>query len=414
MTEQKNYYINPISQPLPEGYLFSPNVLNMLIPKMWGDRAELEPTFLLGFGISRDNVLGDVERTGQVQLAAQCILEALRNRTLECCVQNSNGNFDVISHDIWNCTPDRYASELLASGEVFDFWVEALSWADGRAILFERSKVNDWLNGYTSDHLLPNPPKRSADTLPDEQRVSLCELATWLSDDAPITNEMVSEQFRIGGDKMKRGVNDALDKSIVTDQEGLDFQIFLATEAARDVRLSLVADEITGKISSGKIQAYGRSNIEGSQTDLLKVPPTVFLGNLGLFILPNCIDADGSGSQRDFVAARKSGYYGIRFIREDVIAVWGVDAGVLLRASENLGSKSVLAPPKTVHSIATIRAAYVNRCVEWPEGKFGPSREDDYEWGAKTFGAAQNTIKDLRREYAPKSWKEAGRRRAKN
>ena len=399
MTIHRTYYTNPIGQPLPVGYLFAPNVLNLLLPVMWGNRANLEPVKLYGYPIGRGTMWEAVELAGQVQIAAMTVLEALRVQALECFVQNDNGGFDIVSRDIWAEMLDRHACELIESGEVFAFWCDNLKWADGCAILFSDENVADWLADFTSPHILPDPLKRLQDNLPDASEISLAQLATWLADE----EVMGAESYRarldsavttlIAGGKRISGHDDW------SAQESADFEVFVATEAARDERMSSVIVEITRQISLGEIQAFGRSKDGADHLgELRETSANAFLDNLALYPVHDAIAADGSGKHNDYRAARRAEVAVVRFRRDNVVDVWGGEPVREHQPCPTLG-ECVSVTPR--YSRAALEKAYIKRVSTWPDDQQPPSRQDDEAWGDAQFGCPRTPIRELRNEHAP-------------
>jgi hypothetical protein len=60
-----------------------------------------------------------------------------------------------------------------------------------------------------------------------------------------------------------------------------------------------------------------------------------------------------------------------------------------------------------------LRRAYEERVANWPKGAPPPSREEDWKFlKALHDGISRDRARDIRKQFAPQSWKERGRRKS--
>ncbi len=95
------FYVYPLVQPIPVGFISAPELLNDLLPVWWGERAHLEPATLFGHEAGWETDLGTLEQEGQILGATGKIINDAQSRSIKFFVASEGSDPLSLGFGFW-------------------------------------------------------------------------------------------------------------------------------------------------------------------------------------------------------------------------------------------------------------------------------------------------------------------------
>jgi len=386
---QGAFYVYPLVQPIPVGFISAPELLNDLLPVWWGERAHLGPTALFGHEAGDGTDLGTLEKDGQILGTTGKIIDDAQSRSIKFFVASEGSDPLSLGFGFWQAADPLLLRDSLCTGTVCAGRDGPAPWAEGKALILRREDAEAWLDQIQSPHVLPDDPlTRNSLELPEKDKVSLCELVTWLADGKALQSEDDAAQSKAREAK----ITELLDRhsaalsserlspdAIWTDRDYRSLSRLVAEELARQVRVRDVNVAIVETMRSEKIRGYADG-------------------------------ASGSGRREPIPSQELPEPLPSNFVfeRDDLIRLWGdVADGNSSGPARGMDADPTILPR---FSRAEAEAAYQKRVKDWPADAPPPSRDDDAIWFKAEFGASRAFAREMRRTHAPTEWRSHGRR----
>lgn len=180
--------------------------------------------------------------------------------------------------------------------------------------------------------------------------------------------------------------------------------------AREDAARKRAKPELLSALRAGTLTAWGKRERRcGANPGATHeaIPPGVFMDDLVTVTEWGTVGTDRDNSMA-FGKYNEVRFYEVRFYTAKVLTIWPTSSRTPVDAGRKSSTNNV-----TV-SVAALRDWYIKRRDEWPGHRKHPSQDDDWieakaHFAGKSVG--REAIRSVRKEHAPQSWTDPGRRK---